>query len=588
MCGLFTYRAGFNTTPKCCILNKIYNWIKYKSLPPSTHFKNRLFIERENKHRRVVFNLGLTFRNSKWSDYNRQNLNSMFVTDFSRLAKYVLYLVVFLLVVLAASKYLLFYNATRKTTTLLWFLVDSTLYTKAIMFATWVVSIQQLMDFLFRQFLKSMYGLIPTRHFEFEVDQDKMPVKNATYVRKVFYSFMLVGWRPSEEPEVGLYETPGEAAGTPLYRVYRYFYRFFRSTTLRREVVEWKAKRPKLDPSKAFVHAIKQKKKEEIKMHPALFQQMLDEEDANKPEPRRSNSLWALENKDRWNHPTPRPEKEAWRIKGQTRGGFSAQTTSFSGLSTQSDKMGELSFMDDAVLDQTAAAKWSRWLYKYNLLHRKFLLSSHNNTLTKRLLGSGFYDSSFFTKNVHSQSILNGHSNPSDFFKGSFTEAYANFLFSGSSSGLNTGHASRWLQLNYAPQLSFYEESYLWFAKRFYLFNTLPNLTRVSLPQLRVMTAPKPATTSNFALSATEMLLLQQNELKYFDVLKSVSLKFSKLNGSEVLSSPLNSSVSLSNDLGDLFDYDFTDTAVTLFSNPISEQKETFYFSNFHSDMSTR
>jgi hypothetical protein len=48
------------------LFQRLYNWIKYKTLPSSFLFKNRLFIERDSKHRRVLSNFGLSFRNSKW------------------------------------------------------------------------------------------------------------------------------------------------------------------------------------------------------------------------------------------------------------------------------------------------------------------------------------------------------------------------------------------------------------------------------------------------------------------------------------------------------------------------------------------
>ena len=56
------------------LFSRVYNWIKYKTLPPSVLFLNRLFVERDSKHRCVLSNLGLTFRNSKWSMYARTNV----------------------------------------------------------------------------------------------------------------------------------------------------------------------------------------------------------------------------------------------------------------------------------------------------------------------------------------------------------------------------------------------------------------------------------------------------------------------------------------------------------------------------------
>jgi hypothetical protein len=53
----------------------LYNWLKFKTLPPSILFTNRLYLERESKTRKITTNLGLTFRNSKWSEYLRTDIN---------------------------------------------------------------------------------------------------------------------------------------------------------------------------------------------------------------------------------------------------------------------------------------------------------------------------------------------------------------------------------------------------------------------------------------------------------------------------------------------------------------------------------
>ena len=66
------------------LFNYYFNWIKYKTLPPSLLYRNRLFVERDSKHRRVMVNLGVTFRNSKWSSYGRKNVSLQFVHKYLR------------------------------------------------------------------------------------------------------------------------------------------------------------------------------------------------------------------------------------------------------------------------------------------------------------------------------------------------------------------------------------------------------------------------------------------------------------------------------------------------------------------------
>ena len=57
------------------LFKRIFNWLKLKSITPSTLYRNRLFIERDSKKRRVMSNFGLTFRNSKWTDYSLNNVS---------------------------------------------------------------------------------------------------------------------------------------------------------------------------------------------------------------------------------------------------------------------------------------------------------------------------------------------------------------------------------------------------------------------------------------------------------------------------------------------------------------------------------
>ena len=562
------------------ILNKLYNWIKFKSLPPSVGFKNRLFIERDNKHRRVVFNLGLTFRNSKWADYSRSNLSASSVTNFKTLLKYTLFIITSVLTLFCACKYFLYLDAAQKAAMPLWFLMDSTIYTKAILFATWVVSFQHVVDALYSKFLRGLSDLVPTSEREVIVKD----LRTAKVDRRTRYIWSLYGKSSSHKAVTDLYEGESRPTGGIFSRIYRALYRFTHWLELYREVVvvREKPKVKKMDALEAFLADLR--KLDGVEGTAAVFHDHLHRDDG-KPKGRRSPSLWALETQDAWT-PKSIEEAEAWRKKGQAQGAFSVPSTSFSEVNSTSSDVDELSFLDEAATDQTVAAKWSRWLYKYNLLHRKFLLSSHKNTLTKRLLGSGFYDSSFFTKNVHSQSITSNHANPSEFFKGSFLETYANFLFRSGAENSSTGTNPRWLQLNYAPQISFNELSYLWFTKRFYLFNTLPSLSRVNSPRLNTTNVGTVFKSSNLTPTISEFQLLQQNELKYFDVLRSLDYKESMKTQPSNQNLALGSGLSLTNDVSDLFDYDFTDTAVILFANPISEKKETFYFSNFSSGTS--
>lgn len=65
------------------LFQQIYNWFQYKTLPPSFFAKNRLLIEREGKRNRIFNKVGLTFQNSKWTNYERNTLNFHFIPQFA-------------------------------------------------------------------------------------------------------------------------------------------------------------------------------------------------------------------------------------------------------------------------------------------------------------------------------------------------------------------------------------------------------------------------------------------------------------------------------------------------------------------------
>ena len=87
------------------LFSKIFNWVKYKTLPPSILFSNRLFVERDSKHRRVTSNLGLTFRNSKWSTYARSNINIGHQSSYFNLLAKVAGFVIFAIALTSFSSY---------------------------------------------------------------------------------------------------------------------------------------------------------------------------------------------------------------------------------------------------------------------------------------------------------------------------------------------------------------------------------------------------------------------------------------------------------------------------------------------------
>lgn len=110
------------------LFKTLYTWIKYKTLPPSVLFKNRLFIERDIKHRRITTTLGLTFRNSKWSSYARPNISPKLLENFLNFTRWSLLYFISLIAILFFFSYYVFFESNNSITSLIWFFFDSIIF----------------------------------------------------------------------------------------------------------------------------------------------------------------------------------------------------------------------------------------------------------------------------------------------------------------------------------------------------------------------------------------------------------------------------------------------------------------------------
>lgn len=107
------------------LFQRLYNWIKYKTLPPSILFKNRLFIERDSKHRRIFSNFGLTFRNSKWSNYSLYNIKLSFKNSFFKYIFLFIFILFLIYILINFKKYYIFFYFFNNLSFLFWIGIDS-------------------------------------------------------------------------------------------------------------------------------------------------------------------------------------------------------------------------------------------------------------------------------------------------------------------------------------------------------------------------------------------------------------------------------------------------------------------------------
>ena len=205
------------------------------------------------------------------------------------------------------------------------------------------------------------------------------------------------------------------------------------------------------------------------------------------------------------------------------------------------------------VKNQLNTAKWNRWLYRYSILHRKILKNSHKLTIVKKTLNSGFYDNNFFNKNIWNSEHFSKNITQNSAFSAMssmyYQEIYSNLNQKNPLIGhvLLTNNSSQTKSLSL---LSFHENSYFWFLKRFYFFNTLP---------------------SNFIYSKTKKIKNKINN--ECDVLTSKNNNLNKyyIFSSYLLKSNLNNFITLNND------YNASEYSINL-PNPSTIKATNSYF----------
>jgi len=56
--------------------------------------------------------------------------------------------------------------------------------------------------------------------------------------------------------------------------------------------------------------------------------------------------------------------------------------------------------LNESISNQLNTLKSHKFLYNYSFLHRKILKDSHKLTMVKRLITSGFYDTTLASRNL--------------------------------------------------------------------------------------------------------------------------------------------------------------------------------------------
>jgi len=481
------------------LFQRLYNWIKYKTLPSSFLFKNRLFIERDSKHRRVFSNFGLSFRNSKWSNYETYNIKNQFRIAYLKYIFWSLFTIFLTLFILYFQKYYIFSYFFNNVSFFFWISIDTFDYYFS--FLIWFITIG------FSLFFNLIYSYFFFNNFSTNNENKKLFSTNLfsklsinsnfnnkdLYVSKHDLNWILYAWLTNANSKKNnkilenLFETTINKNWwndyhdffTKLYKLSFLLnlssekYSIFALNLNLSKISNKYFKGDYSNMTNYFNNSHLLNNYSSIILFYILnnYKNYFDFKNHS------TNSLNLLNNRFEWNLYNFNSENDKYSFLTKNKTGlFFLDDFNYQKFSYFIFNFEELWSLNVYLKNQINSAKWNRWLYRYSILHRKILKNSHKITLAKRLINSGFYDSKLFNKNVWASEHLNKLNINENF--SSFFNVYYNNLFNTETTNFlnhkininNNGTQKDSLNL-----LNFYENSYFWYLKRFYLFNTLPN-----------------------------------------------------------------------------------------------------------------
>lgn len=452
------------------LFSLVYTWIKYKMSPPSVVALNRLFVERDSKHRRITSNLGLTFRNSKWSGYARTNINLDAKNDFLWMLTRVLVLLVSSMILFTGLSYYSTSVTFNPIILLYWFTMDSNLYLQVTTISGLLYLLQLSIDTLHQKLISIYFGSSTY------LEQVSNPNATVLQIPKRLHKPLLYSL-VQQSTSSDLLEKLLETNSTPQSRLTDlHFLRSLYYTTYLTKLL--------LNPTPIIrlVDSLSRSNSSLVTNLPTFLNNVAK---LRKPSLdtialdyilfKSGGSLTPLRTCStlRWNlshsHTTNMSGLESL---SSVQGLFYLPSVNQTKLHSLTSSYPELSPLNSSLEEQTRVIRWDKWLYKYSLLHRSSLKTGFYLNLFKSSLGSGFYNQDIGTRNLWLPSSLSSTStnlNPS--YAGSLTT----HLYGCSADlSLNLSLPSPFSFYNKAnlTPLSFYESSYYWALRRFYSLNS--------------------------------------------------------------------------------------------------------------------
>jgi hypothetical protein len=508
------------------LFKRLFNWIKFKTLPPSVLFKNRLFVERDSKTRRVTSNLGLTYRNSKWANYTRTDIPTNAKHSYINYCKTLFMTLLTLTIVLSYAK---FYTTTvvfNDTLFFFWWLKDTTFYYLFTIFGVWTILSATFVEKFFSYFLLVKGGNSNTSKSLLDVTTS---YKLGDY-KHIYYNWLTnstTGLSEAEKDLEDLFE--GNQSNLSLLPQLTLLTKTFQtSSVLKRSTL---SSLPDLSFTTSFSHHLT----------PFFSNRTLQSLELNFSSNFRTTSFTSstrenfntslkfLNTSQAWNlNDVVQATENNASILSNSTGSFFTTGWDFAKYNSVWVNQPNAHILYESLENQLNSLKVSKFLYHYSYLHRNILKNSHKLTMVKKLMSSGFYDTKLVSNNMWASDVFSKLNNPGTTLNSELNLVYGNFFKNKFFNNHLLNNYSINTSINSLNLLSFYEKSYFWTLKRLHNFNSLfANNIKFSL---RPFTKPAFDTNTEINSSLNNVTLAFKSDLVTTSRFLNYSLPIQNIN----------------------------------------------------------
>ena len=403
-----------------------------------------------------MVNLGVTFRNSKWSSYGRKNISLQFVH------KYVRNLGLVLLLLLLS----VFFNPTNLVDNL-WGALDTTLsnvlFGYFFILAVLHTIVNGIYTMFFTQLQKSNKTILSSRNI---LTRSEVMSKNSEQL--LVYNWLQ---QPTSSETLENVFSQTNSSSTNKLELTQSLFKLTQPLTLLKTV--GKATNGLISPDLVTTSDAPLSRFPTQSLSLRMRTRALNG-GATSPTTELQRFKWTIA-------PVSTTPSTLNPTRYSKLGNFYLPSVTASQLAAASRNYSEMGISSELLANQKALIQRNAWLYKFSTLNRNVLNHSKNITRTKSFLTGTFTPFSLPTKNIWAASEVN-FSQQGSALQRSLTGASSSALTAHSLRLPTTSVSSATLN----STLRSAELSYLWMIKRLYLFNNLAANQSVSLPTLDV------------------------------------------------------------------------------------------------------